>query len=47
MSRCLELFEDFCVVTEGMREGIDVKVVVTPVDATDGASAGAVAGPPG
>jgi hypothetical protein len=33
MSRCLELFEDFCVVTE--------------VEATDGASAGAVAGPPG
>jgi organic hydroperoxide reductase OsmC/OhrA len=34
MSRCLELFEDFCVVTQSVREGIDVEVAVTPVDAT-------------
>jgi uncharacterized OsmC-like protein len=26
--RCLELFEDFCVVTESVRKGIDVKVDV-------------------
>jgi hypothetical protein len=40
-------FEDFCVVTESVREEIDVEVVITPVDAADGACAGAVAGAPG
>lgn len=30
MDRCLQLFEDFCVVTQSVREGIDVKVSVEP-----------------
>lgn len=33
MGRCLELFEEFCVVTESVRGGIDVKVEVQPVSA--------------
>ena len=28
--RCLELFEDYCVVTESVRQGIDVSVRVEP-----------------
>ena len=28
MGRCLELFEDFCIVTESVRSGIDVQVSV-------------------
>ncbi|HXG05382.1 MAG TPA: OsmC family protein [Candidatus Binatia bacterium] len=34
MARCLELFEDFCVVTQSVRTGIDVKVAVEPVPAS-------------
>lgn len=30
MARCLELFEDFCVVTESVRHGITVDAVVEP-----------------
>lgn len=33
MGRCLELFEDFCVVTQSVRQGIDVDVAVEPVGA--------------
>ena len=28
--RCLELFEDFCIVTQSVRQGIDVQVAVDP-----------------
>lgn len=31
MKRCLELFEDYCVVTQSVRGGIDVAVEVLPV----------------
>lgn len=31
MGRCLELFEEFCVVTQSVRGGIEVKVDVEPV----------------
>jgi uncharacterized OsmC-like protein len=31
MTRCLGLFEDFCVVTQSVRKGIDVEVEVEPV----------------
>jgi uncharacterized OsmC-like protein len=36
MGRCLELFEDFCIVTESVRQGIPVTVVLAsdPADAT-------------
>jgi organic hydroperoxide reductase OsmC/OhrA len=30
MRRCMELFEDFCVVTQSVRAGIDVGVTVEP-----------------
>ncbi len=29
-ARCLDLFEDFCIVTQSVREGIDVEVTVEP-----------------
>ena len=31
MRRCLELFEDFCVDTQSVRNGIEVDVAVEPV----------------
>jgi uncharacterized OsmC-like protein len=31
MRRCLELFEDFCVVTQSVRSGIEVDVSVEPI----------------
>lgn len=33
MGRCQDLFEDFCIVTQSVRQGIDVQVDVAPVDA--------------
>ena len=30
LARCLEIFEDFCIVTQSVREGIEVDVVVEP-----------------
>lgn len=30
IARCLELFEDFCIVTQSVRDGIDVRVEVAP-----------------
>lgn len=30
MGRCLDLFEDFCIVTESVRRGVDVLVEVQP-----------------
>jgi uncharacterized OsmC-like protein len=34
LDRCEELFEDFCIVTESVRRGIQVRVSVKGVDAT-------------
>jgi organic hydroperoxide reductase OsmC/OhrA len=31
LARCLELFEDFCIVTQSVRQGVDVRVKVEPV----------------
>jgi organic hydroperoxide reductase OsmC/OhrA len=31
IGRCLDLFEDFCIVTQSVRGGIDVDVQVTPL----------------
>ena len=31
IGRCLEIFEDFCVVTQSVRGGVDVRVAVEPV----------------
>lgn len=33
MERCLDLFEDFCIVTESVRQGIQVDVEVDTVPA--------------
>ena len=30
VGRCLELFEDYCVVTQSVRQGIDVQVELVP-----------------
>ncbi len=30
MGRCLEIFEDFCIVTQSVRQGLNVQVEVTP-----------------
>jgi uncharacterized OsmC-like protein len=31
LARCVEIFEDFCIVTQSVREGIEVDVVVEPL----------------
>jgi organic hydroperoxide reductase OsmC/OhrA len=31
LTRCLSLFEDFCIVTQSVRRGVDVQVSVEPV----------------
>lgn len=36
VGRCLELFEEFCIVTQSVRSGVDVKVGVEPVSAGQG-----------
>lgn len=36
MGRCLEIFEDFCIVTGSVRQGIDVKVEVLSMSAGQG-----------
>ena len=30
LGRCLEIFEDFCIVTQSVRDGLDVRVEVAP-----------------
>jgi uncharacterized OsmC-like protein len=35
LSRCTDLFEDYCVVTESVREGIDVRVTVGAADSVE------------
>lgn len=35
MDRCLEMFEDFCVVTAAVRDGIDVEVSVLDAEGTE------------
>jgi uncharacterized OsmC-like protein len=30
MQRCLDVFEDFCIVTQSVRDGLDVQVAVVP-----------------
>ena len=30
MQRCLDIFEDFCVITQSVRQGLPVDVSVTP-----------------
>ncbi len=32
IERCLGLFEDYCIVTQSVRQGIDVQVEVTPAE---------------
>jgi uncharacterized OsmC-like protein len=36
--RCLDLFEDYCVVTQSVRQGIDVQVAVEGLDRSAGES---------
>lgn len=39
MGRCLELFEDFCMVTQSVRDGLDVAVNVVGAEAAPAGSA--------
>jgi len=43
LSRCLDIFEDFCVVTGSVRNGIDVEVEVEGVDVPEGSEESASA----
>lgn len=45
IGRCLEVFEDFCIVGQSVRQGIDVSVEVEPREAPAMAAAVAAAGP--
>lgn len=40
MARCLEVFEDFCIITQSVRDGVDVSVRVEPREAPSTAAAG-------
>lgn len=40
IDRCLALFEDYCVVTQSVREGLEVAVEVEPAAAAGAAAAG-------
>ncbi|HTI04424.1 MAG TPA: OsmC family protein [Gemmatimonadales bacterium] len=44
IGRCVELFEDFCIVTESVRTGIDVNVTVdgVPLPAGESATVGSI-----
>lgn len=44
MSRCLEVFESFCIVTESVRQGIPISVTVEAREAAAGATGGATHG---
>ena len=33
ITRCAEIFEDFCIVTESVRDGIEIAVAMAPVEA--------------
>ena len=44
MARCLDVFEDFCIVTGSVRPGVAVHVDVVPTDAHGLASARAARG---
>jgi uncharacterized OsmC-like protein len=35
LDRCLEIFEDYCVVTQSVRDGLDVEVAVLDGDGTE------------
>ena len=38
MARCVELYEDFCLVSQSVRQGIDISADVQPADAAEPAS---------
>jgi uncharacterized OsmC-like protein len=35
VKRCLELFEEYCVVTENLRKGIEINIAITDPDGAD------------